>query len=53
MTRYLLSIQQPDGPPPADVDLDAVMRGVGEVLDDMRSRSTPTRERPRRPTGGR
>jgi hypothetical protein len=37
MTQYLLSIQQPDGPPPADVDLEKVMRDVGAVIQEMRT----------------
>lgn len=32
MTQYLLSIYQPDGPPPDDLDLDGVMRDL-EVLN--------------------
>jgi hypothetical protein len=32
MKQYLLSVYQPDGPPPADVDLEKVMRDV-DVLD--------------------
>ncbi len=35
MTQYLLSIWQPDGPPPDDIDLDAVMRDVGELNQEM------------------
>jgi hypothetical protein len=36
MSRYLLAIQQPDGPPPSDLDLDAVMRDVNSLLDEMK-----------------
>ena len=36
MTQYLLSIYQPDGPPPPSVDLTTIMREVGEVIDDMK-----------------
>jgi hypothetical protein len=36
MTQYLLSVYQPDGPPPADVDLDAVMKDVDAVDQEMR-----------------
>lgn len=32
MTQYLLSVYQPDGPPPPEVDLEQVMRDV-DVLD--------------------
>ena len=31
MTQYLLSIYQPDGPPPATVDLERIMRDVGAL----------------------
>jgi hypothetical protein len=37
MTQYLLSIYQPDGPPPADLDLDAVMRNVDALLEEMKA----------------
>ncbi len=37
MTRYLLSIQQPDGPPPADVDLGRVGERIEAILGDMRA----------------
>ena len=36
MTRYALIVHQPDGPPPADLDLDAVMRDVGALQQDMK-----------------
>ena len=35
MKQYLLSIYQPDGPPPAQVDLAAIMREVSAVRDEM------------------
>jgi hypothetical protein len=38
MTRYLLSIEQPDGPPPADIDMDEVMRRVGALIEDAKAR---------------
>jgi hypothetical protein len=38
MTRYLLAIQQPDDPPPADLDLDAVMREVGAIVAEAKAR---------------
>jgi hypothetical protein len=37
MKQYLLSIYQPDGPPPADLDLTRIMRDVYALRDDMRS----------------
>jgi hypothetical protein len=37
MTQYLLAFQQPDGPPPADLDMDAVMRDVNAIREDMQS----------------
>jgi hypothetical protein len=36
MTQYLLSIYQPDGPPPADLDLERIMRDVYALQDDMK-----------------
>jgi hypothetical protein len=35
MTRYLLNIWQPDGPPPDDLDLDAIMSDVRELNVEM------------------
>jgi hypothetical protein len=35
MKQYLLSIYQPDGPPPADLDLARIMRDVLALRDDM------------------
>jgi hypothetical protein len=37
MTQYLLSIMQPDGPPPASVDLTAVMRDVDALVQDTKN----------------
>jgi len=37
MTRYLLSINQPDGPPPPSVDLKKVMRDVDVVIREMKA----------------
>ncbi len=37
MTKYLLSIYQPDGPPPATVDLERIMRDVGAVRAEMQA----------------
>ena len=37
MARYLLSINQPDGPPPPSVDLKKVMRDVGVVIREMKA----------------
>jgi hypothetical protein len=36
MKNYLLTIQQPDGPPPDSVDMDAVMRDVTALDQEMR-----------------
>jgi hypothetical protein len=36
MKNYLLSIQQPDGPPPESVDMNAVMRDVAALDQEMR-----------------
>ena len=35
MTHYLLSIYQPDGEPPAALDLDAMGRQLGELREQM------------------
>jgi len=35
MTRYLLSVYQPDGAPPADVDLDRIKRDVMALREDL------------------
>jgi hypothetical protein len=37
MTRYLLSINQPDGPPPPSVDLKKVMSDVDIVIREMKA----------------
>jgi len=37
MTRYLVSINQPDGPPPPSVDLEKVMRDVDVVIREMKA----------------
>jgi hypothetical protein len=37
MKQYLLSIIQPDGPPPPPGPLDEIMREVNAVMDDMRA----------------
>jgi hypothetical protein len=37
MTRYLLSLYQPDGPPPPDLDLDAVMKDVDSLIEETKS----------------
>ncbi len=36
MKRYLLSIYQPDGPPPADVDLGMVMANVDALVEETK-----------------
>jgi hypothetical protein len=35
MTRYALIVHQPDGPPPADLDLAAITREVGALQREM------------------
>ena len=37
MKQYLLSIYQPDGPPPTTVNLERIMRDVGAVRDEMQA----------------
>ena len=37
MTTYLLSIQQPDDPPPPSVDLEAIVREVTALNQEMRA----------------
>jgi len=37
MKRYLLSIYQPEGPPPADVDLEKVMADVGALIEETKA----------------
>src|SRR4051794_13546143 len=36
MKQYLLSIYQPDGPPPPEVDLDRIMRDVNALAQEMK-----------------
>ena len=36
MKRYLVSIYQPDGPPPADVDLEMVMANVDALVEETK-----------------
>jgi hypothetical protein len=36
MNTYLLSIYQPDGPPPAPVKLEAIMRDVAALREEMK-----------------
>jgi len=35
--QYLLSIYQPDGPPPPSVDLDRIMRDVADLNAEMKA----------------
>jgi hypothetical protein len=37
MTRYLLSLYQPDGPPPPDLDLEQVMKEVDALIEESKS----------------
>lgn len=37
MRQYLLSIHQPEGPPPADVDLERVMRDLDALNAEMKA----------------
>ena len=37
MKQYLLSVYQPDGEPPATVKLEAIMRDVNAVRDEMQA----------------
>jgi hypothetical protein len=37
MKQYLLSIYQPDGPPPPDLDLTTIMRNVHALREEMKS----------------
>src|SRR5437764_5472839 len=37
MKQYLLSIYQPDGPPPPSVDLDKVMRDVDALIREAKA----------------
>jgi hypothetical protein len=38
MTQYLLTLYQPDRPPPADVDLDRIGAELGAFNDELRAR---------------
>jgi hypothetical protein len=37
MTQYLLSVYQPDGPPPPELDLDEVMRELDIVNQELKA----------------
>jgi hypothetical protein len=37
MPRYLLSLYQPDGPPPTDLDLEQVMKEVDAFIEETKS----------------
>jgi hypothetical protein len=37
MKRYLLTIWQPEGPPPADLDLDEVKADVAALVDEAKA----------------
>jgi|ERR1700694_489809 len=37
MKQYLLSVNQPDGPPPPSVDMGKVMRDVDAVIREMKA----------------
>lgn len=37
MTQYLLSIYQPDGPPPSTVNLERIMADVGALTTEMQA----------------
>src|SRR4051812_45928517 len=37
MKQYLLSVYQPDGPPPADVDLETIGRDLDALNEEMRA----------------
>jgi len=37
MKQYLLSVNQPDGPPPSSVDMVKVMRDVDAVIGEMKA----------------
>jgi hypothetical protein len=36
MQQYLLAVYQPDGPPPADVDMDRIRADVAALAEEMR-----------------
>jgi hypothetical protein len=37
MKRYLLTIWQPDGPPPDDIDLEQVMADIGALIEETKT----------------
>jgi hypothetical protein len=37
MKQYVLSVYQPDGPPPASLDLDQVMRDIDAVQSELKA----------------
>jgi hypothetical protein len=37
MKRYLLSVYQPDGPPPPDVDLEKVMGDIDQLHEELKA----------------
>ena len=37
MTQYLLSVYQPDGPPPPSVDLERIMQDLGALRREMQA----------------
>jgi len=37
MTHYLLSVYQPDGDPPPEVELDKIMREVGALTEEIKA----------------
>ena len=37
MAQYLLSIYQPDGPPPADIDFEQMRKELDSLNDDIRA----------------
>src|SRR4051794_19326159 len=37
MQQYLLAVYQPDGPPPADVDMDRIRRDLAALREEMRA----------------
>jgi hypothetical protein len=40
MKQYLLTINQPDGPPPPSMDMDKVMQEVDAVIREMKAAGT-------------
>ena len=38
MTRYLLSIEQPEGPPPADIDFNRMSVRLQELVEEAKAR---------------